>query len=77
MFPLSLQSYGGFVTLHALADDRDNVFGCGVAVAPVTDWRYYDTAYTERYMGLERDNYKGYDVSISHSLGGLKQIIDK
>ena len=57
------QSYGGFVTLHALGDSRSDVFCCGVAVAPVTDWRYYDTVYTERYMGLARDNYKGYDVS--------------
>ena len=33
-------SYGGFVTLHALGDASD-VFSCGIAVAPVTDWRYY------------------------------------
>jgi len=54
-------SYGGFVTLHALGDDLSAVFGCGIAVAPVTDWHYYDTVYTERYMNLERHNYKGYD----------------
>ena len=43
----------GFVTLSALAADavQDNVFKCGVAVAPVTNWIYYDTIYTERYMG--------------------------
>ena len=35
-----LQSYGGFVTSHALAD-TSNVISCGVAMAPVTDWRYY------------------------------------
>ena len=34
------QSYGGFVTAHAIGDDRD-IFNCGIAVAPVTDWRYY------------------------------------
>ena len=31
---------------------QDNIFKCGVAVAPVTNWIYYDTIYTERYMGL-------------------------
>ena len=44
----------GFVTLSVLAADsvQDNIFKCGVAVAPVTNWIYYDTIYTERYMGL-------------------------
>lgn len=57
-------SYGGFVTAHALGNaEYPETFNCGVAVAPVTDWRYYDTVYTERYMGLanSNDNYKGYD----------------
>ncbi|KAK2154977.1 hypothetical protein LSH36_252g03048 [Paralvinella palmiformis] len=55
-------SYGGFVTAHAIGDDAQ-AFNCGISVAPVTDWRYYDTAYTERYMGLahSNDNYRGYD----------------
>ena len=34
------QSYGGFVTTHALGD-KSSIYKCGVAVAPVTDWRYY------------------------------------
>ena len=42
-------SYGGFVTLSVLAEDRQNIFKCGIAVAPVTNWIYYDTIYTERY----------------------------
>ena len=37
---LSFQSYGGFVTAHALGHDSQ-AFNCGIAVAPVTDWRYY------------------------------------
>ena len=35
------QSYGGFVTTHVLGNEQQDVFSCGVAVAPVTDWRYY------------------------------------
>ena len=60
-------SYGGFVTASVLAADADqsNVFKCGIAVAPVTNWIYYDTIYTERYMGLPTpsDNLKGYRAS--------------
>ena len=48
---------------------RSDVFKVGVAVAPVTDWRLYDTIYTERYMGLPKDNAKGYDetASVKHA----------
>ena len=57
----------GFVTISALAADsvQDNIFKCGVAVAPVTNWIYYDTIYTERYMGLPTadDNLDGYRIS--------------
>lgn len=35
------QSYGGFVTAHAVGDRDNDVFKCGIAVAPVTDWRFY------------------------------------
>ncbi|PIS27981.1 MAG: S9 family peptidase [Candidatus Marinimicrobia bacterium CG08_land_8_20_14_0_20_45_22] len=52
-------SYGGYMTLYALAK-RPDVFKTGIAVAPVTHWKYYDTAYTERYMGLPKDNSIGY-----------------
>ena len=52
-------SYGGFMTANALLNAPD-VFRCGVAGAPVTDWLNYDTIYTERYMGLPKDNPDGY-----------------
>jgi dipeptidyl-peptidase 4 len=52
-------SYGGTMTLEALFN-APGVFKAGAAVAPVTDWRLYDTAYTERYMGLPQDNPTGY-----------------
>lgn len=62
-----LPFFQGFVTLSVLARDadEDNIFKCGIAVAPVTNWIYYDTIYTERYMGLPRpdDNARGYQDS--------------
>lgn len=57
-------SFGGFLTTYVLSKNT-GVFNCGIAVAPVTDWRYYDSAYTERYMGLPEDNSNGYkDTSL-------------
>lgn len=55
-------SYGGFNTLMSMCEGR-NVFKAGVAVAPPTDWRYYDTVYTERYMRTPKENPSGYDVN--------------
>jgi len=54
-------SYGGYFTLYAM--EHSDLFKSGVAVAPVSDWRLYDTIYTERYMGLPKDNEKGYHDS--------------
>jgi len=60
-------SYGGFVTASVLARDADqsNIFQCGISVAPVTNWIYYDSIYTERYLGLPTpdDNLAGYQAS--------------
>lgn len=53
-------SYGGFNTLMAMSEGRA-VFRAGVAVAPVTDWRFYDTVYTERYMRTPNENPDGYN----------------
>jgi dipeptidyl-peptidase-4 len=54
-------SYGGFMTLNSMLNAAD-VFRAGAAGAPVTDWRNYDTIYTERYMHLpDPDGIKGYE----------------
>lgn len=53
-------SYGGFMAATAMLKAPGR-FAAGVASAPVTDWRLYDTAYTERYMGLPASNPKGYE----------------
>ena len=55
-------SYGGFNTLMSMSEGRP-VFACGVAVAPPTSWRYYDSIYTERFMRTPNENKEGYDVS--------------
>jgi dipeptidyl-peptidase-4 len=55
-------SYGGYMTLEALFNAPD-VFKLGVSDAPVTDWKLYDTIYTERYMGRPQDNADGYKDS--------------
>jgi dipeptidyl-peptidase 4 len=55
-------SYGGTMTLDALFNASD-VFKAGVSVAPVSDWKLYDTIYTERYMGRPQDNPEGYQNS--------------
>ncbi|MDG1045648.1 MAG: S9 family peptidase [Bacteroidia bacterium] len=53
-------SYGGYMSSLALSKGND-VFKMAIAVAPVTNWRYYDNIYTERFMGLPQDNGSGYD----------------
>ncbi|MGM9697339.1 MAG: S9 family peptidase [Prevotella sp.] len=53
-------SYGGWNTLMSMSEGRP-VFRAGVAVAPPTCWRYYDTVYTERYMRTPKENKSGYD----------------
>jgi dipeptidyl-peptidase-4 len=55
-------SYGGHMTLHAMLR-APNIFKAGFARAPVTDWRQYDTIYTERYMGTPKENPEGYQLS--------------
>lgn len=55
-------SFGGFNTLMSMSEGRP-VFYAGVAVAPPTSWRYYDTVYTERFMRTPKENQEGYDCS--------------
>jgi dipeptidyl-peptidase-4 len=64
-------SWGGSLTLYAMShSDR---FRAGVAVAPVTDWRNYDSIYTERYMSLPSEFPTGYhDFSVVNSAANLK-----
>jgi len=55
-------SYGGYMTLYTLTHAPD-VFKCGSAGAPVTDWKFYDSIYTERYMRTPSENPEGYKNS--------------
>ncbi len=65
-------SYGGYMTLYALVNAPE-LFRAGVAGAPVTDWRHYDTIYTERYMGLPSENAEAYRRSSPiHDASNLK-----
>lgn len=66
-------SYGGYMTAYALTR-APGVFACGVAVAPVTDWRLYDSVYTERYMGAPEDNPVGYGAG--SVLDGVAALAD-
>ncbi len=55
-------SYGGYMTLEALFN-TNGAFKMGLSDAPVTDWKLYDTIYTERYMGTPQNNPEGYKNS--------------
>jgi len=63
-------SNGGSMTLYALT--HSGRFKAGISVAPVTSQRNYDSIYTERYMGLPKDNAKGYDDSIVSAAANLR-----
>jgi len=52
-------SYGGYMSSNCIF--RDNIFKAAIAVAPVTNWKFYDSIYTERYNGLPADNDAGYE----------------
>jgi dipeptidyl-peptidase-4 len=53
-------SYGGFMSSNCILKGND-VFSTAIAVAPVTNWRFYDSIYTERYMVTPQENPTGYD----------------
>jgi dipeptidyl-peptidase-4 len=67
-------SYGGHMTLHAMFEDPED-FQAGFAGAPVTDWHYYDSIYTERYLGLLPQNEKIYEES--SPIGKVRQLRGK
>ena len=55
-------SFGGYNTLMAMSEGTP-VFKAGVAIAAPTDWRFYDTVYTERFMRTPKENMEGYEAS--------------
>lgn len=55
-------SYGGYQTIRTMSEPN-SPFCCGIAIAPVTDWRLYDSGYTERYMRRPMVNENGYSMS--------------
>ncbi|CCD23911.1 dipeptidyl aminopeptidase NDAI_0C02510 [Naumovozyma dairenensis CBS 421] len=67
-------SYGGYLTLKVLERDGGETFKYGMAVAPVTDWRLYDTVYTERYMHTPQENIEGYIKSSVHDVLPFKEV---
>ncbi|KAJ6032271.1 hypothetical protein N7540_003003 [Penicillium herquei] len=68
-------SFGGFMTLKVLELDAGQTFQYGMAVAPVTDWRFYDSIYTERYMHTPQHNPSGYDNASITDVQSLGQNV--
>jgi dipeptidyl-peptidase-4 len=58
---MSGTSYGGFMTAYAMTHSK--LFAAGISGAPVTDWRNYDSIYTERFMNTPQENPEGYKVT--------------
>lgn len=71
-------SFGGFMTCSCLSKG-DGIFKVGIAVAPVTNWKYYDTIYTERFMRKPQENPKGYEenspINMAEDLQGRLFLI--
>ncbi|KUI57532.1 putative dipeptidyl-aminopeptidase B [Cytospora mali] len=68
-------SYGGYMTLKTLEQDAGETFSYGMAVAPVTDWRFYDSIYTERYMKTPQENEAGYDGTAVSNVSAMAQTV--
>ncbi|RMZ81099.1 hypothetical protein DV738_g2536, partial [Chaetothyriales sp. CBS 135597] len=68
-------SYGGFMTLKVLETDAGQTFKYGMSVAPVTDWHFYDSIYTERYMRTPQNNPEGYGSSSINNATALGQNV--
>lgn len=71
-------SYGGFMASNCLLKGND-IFKMAIAVAPVTNWRFYDSVYTERYMQTPQENASGYDdnspINFANQLKGKYLLI--
>jgi len=63
-------SYGGFMSATCILKGND-VFKAAISIAPVTNWRFYDNIYTERYMRTPQENEKGYDNNAPEKMAGL------
>jgi dipeptidyl aminopeptidase/acylaminoacyl peptidase len=71
---MSGHSYGGFITAYAMTHTK--LFASGISGAPVTDWRLYDSIYTERYMQTPQVNPEGYKkTSVVESAANLSGIL--
>jgi dipeptidyl aminopeptidase len=68
-------SYGGFMALKTLEMDGGETFKYGMAVAPVTDWAFYDSIYTERYMDTPQRNEVGYRNTSIHDIESLRKNV--
>lgn len=66
-------SYGGYLTAKTLEEDS-GVFSFGMISAPVSDWRFYDTMYTERFMKTLEDNEEGYNSTAVRNVEGFKSV---
>src|SRR4051812_40798939 len=64
------QSYGGYMASKVI-EANSGIFKVGMAIAPVTDWRFYDSIYTERYMLSPKTNEEGYKTSAVHDMAGF------
>ncbi len=71
-------SYGGSMTLWSMSTG-EKIFKAGIAVAPVTDWKLYNTAYTERFMNRPQENFDGYTqtsaINMASRLNGRLLIV--
>ncbi|XP_017584392.1 PREDICTED: dipeptidyl aminopeptidase-like protein 6 isoform X2 [Corvus brachyrhynchos] len=69
------KDYGGYLSTYMLpAGEENQVFTCGAALSPVTDFRLYASAFSERYLGLNGIDNKAYDISkLSHRVSLLKE----
>ncbi|SCZ93927.1 BZ3500_MvSof-1268-A1-R1_Chr6-3g08994 [Microbotryum saponariae] len=66
-------SYGGYLTAK-VAETNSSLFTLAMSVAPVTDWRYYDSVYTERYMSTPKLNGPGYDKAAVVQMQGFRNL---
>lgn len=66
-------SYGGYLTAKTLETNSD-AFSFGISTAPVSDWRFYDSMYTERYMKTREVNDAGYNETAVHNAVGFNHL---